>query len=64
MLSSDWTPEADLDYAARVCACPNCKRLAAFAADSLRAKLAFARAYEALRNAAVLRSSGEPARPE
>jgi hypothetical protein len=59
MLSNDWTPEADLDYAARVCACPNCKRLAACAAARLRAKLTFARAYEALSNTAVLRVGSE-----
>jgi hypothetical protein len=59
MFSNDWTPEADLDYAARVCACPNCKRLAACAADNLRAKQTFTQALEALSNAAVLRVDSE-----
>lgn len=59
MLSNDWTPEADLDYAARVCACPNCKRLAASAADSLQAKITFARAYQALSNTEFLSVSAK-----
>lgn len=64
MLSNDWTPDAELDYAARVCACPNCKRLAACAADSLRSKLRFMRAYEALTAAAVLSVDVKSVLPE
>ena len=64
MLSNDWTPEADLDYASRVCACPNCKRLAACAAVSLRAKRTFTRAYEILTNTAVLRVGSKRISPE
>jgi hypothetical protein len=55
MPSNDRTPQAALDYAARICACPNCKRLAAHAADNLQAKLVFTCAYEALSNTTVLR---------
>ena len=64
MLSNELTPETDLDYAARVCACPNCKRLAAEAAEILRAKLTFSRAYEALSNTADLCVSSTQGLPE
>jgi hypothetical protein len=64
MLSNDRTPEAEFDYAARVCACQNCKRLAACAADSLQAKIAFTRAYEALTATSVLRLSPKQVLPE
>lgn len=64
MLSNDRTPEADLDYAGRVCGCPNCKRLAACAADILQAKRTFSRAYEALSDASVLRVSSKLVSPE
>lgn len=54
MRLNDWTTGADLAYAAHVCACPNCKRLANRAAEGLRAALTFTRAYEAFSHAAVL----------
>lgn len=64
MLSNDWTSEPELDYAGRVCGCPNCKRLAACAADILQAKRTFSRAYEALSDTSVLRVSSNRVRPE
>jgi hypothetical protein len=45
----------DLVHAARVCACPNCKRLAREAADKLLVSLAFDFAEQNLRNARELR---------
>jgi hypothetical protein len=47
----------DLVHAARVCACPNCKRLVSQAADALLASLAFDFAEQTLKTAPVLRAS-------
>jgi hypothetical protein len=44
----------DLVYAARVCACPNCKRMVRQAADELLASLAFDLAEQHLQDAPAL----------
>jgi hypothetical protein len=50
----------DLVYAARVCACLNCKRLVREAADKLLASLTFDLAEANIRNARGLRFGAFP----
>jgi hypothetical protein len=55
MTSLNRTDAGDLAYAARVCKCVNCKRLANRAEAGLQATLTFTHAFEALNNTPVLR---------